>query len=325
MARSSRIHYYRRVLAAYLLPTRSQLTFWHDQPACGHFDPGVLGEYYMLFSEKADYPGPFDTAGIPLLDYRGNIGRQYNPIAIAQYGLGNHSLYVRTGHAERRQKFLAAAGWLVCNLEKNPKGLWVWNHQFDFEYRTTLRAPWYSGLAQGQGISVLLRAHTETGDDQYLDGARRAFAALLAPVDEGGVAFIDADGRTWIEEYIVSPPTHILNGFIWASWGVYDYWLATRDRAAERLFQQAMATLAAVLPRYDTGFWSLYEQSGTRLKMLASPFYHRLHTVQLRILHALSADERFALYAQRWEDYQRKPLNRARAVMQKAVFKLCYY
>ena len=31
--------------------------------------------------------------GIPLLNYHGIIGKQYNPIAIAQYGLGNLNFY----------------------------------------------------------------------------------------------------------------------------------------------------------------------------------------------------------------------------------------
>ena len=44
-------------------------------------------QYFMRFQGKADYRGPLTSNGVPLLDYRGNIGRQHNPIAIAQYGL----------------------------------------------------------------------------------------------------------------------------------------------------------------------------------------------------------------------------------------------
>ena len=36
----------------------------------------------------------------------------------------------------------------------------------------------------------------------------------------GGVIFEDKKKDFWIEEYIVHPPTHILNGFIWALFGV---------------------------------------------------------------------------------------------------------
>jgi hypothetical protein len=201
----------------------------------------------------------------------------------------------------------------------------VWNHHFDWEYRTRLKAPWFSALAQGQGISLLVRAHRETGKEAYLDAAQRAFVTFLTNVDEGGVVYTNEDGHTWFEEYIVFPPTHILNGFIWASWGVYDYFLATGDPRAEDLFDQAMRTLAVNLQRYDVGFWSLYEQSGTRLKMLASPFYHRLHIVQLKVLYRLTGEEIFRDFATRWESYGRSRVKRTVALGHKVIFKLCYY
>lgn len=198
-------------------------------------------------------------------------------------------------------------------------------HHFDWEYRTPLKAPWYSGLAQGQGISLLLRAYRATGCRAYYEAAQQAFAALLVPVDQGGVIFVDDQDHVWIEEYIVDPPTHILNGAIWASWGVFDYWLATREPLALSLFNQLMVTLEHNLHRYDIGFWSLYEQSGTRLSMLASPFYHQLHIVQLRILATLTGEDIFRDYAQRWEGYARSRINRSVAFGYKFVFKLLYY
>lgn len=104
-----------------------------------NFRPDELSEYYMPFTAKADYQGKYDSAGISLLDYHGRIGLQYNPIAIAQYGLGNFNLFRRTPKQEYRQKFLIVADWLVSHLEQNPAGIWVWHHYFDWEYRTPLR------------------------------------------------------------------------------------------------------------------------------------------------------------------------------------------
>jgi heparosan-N-sulfate-glucuronate 5-epimerase len=286
---------------------------------------GQLGEYYMVFAAKADFPGDDDSCGIPLLDYHGQIGSQYNPIAIAQYGLGNYNVFIRTGEISRREKFLAVSDWLVANLEQNRHGVWVWNHHFDWEYRDTLKAPWYSGLAQGQGISLLVRAHRATGDDRYMEAAQRAFQSFSRGVQDGGVLFTDNHGDVWIEEYIVHPPTHILNGCIWASWGIYDYFLSTTDPAARKLFEKIAQTLANNLESYDLGFWSLYEQSGTRLKMVASPFYHRLHIVQLRVMHHLTGNEVFQRYADRWESYAQSRAKRTAALCYKGAFKLCYY
>jgi heparosan-N-sulfate-glucuronate 5-epimerase len=318
--------YYRRIVSAYILRGESHLTFWHESPTENpNANSSELGEYYMLFAEKADYKGPYDGCGIPLLDYHGQIGRQYNPIAIAQYGLGNFDLWRRTADAERKKKFFTIADWMVSNLERNSTGIFVWNHHFDWEYRDTLRAPWYSALAQGQGISLLVRAYRESGDASYLEAAQSAFVSFQRPIGQGGVAFTDQSGDLWFEEYIVSPPTHILNGFIWALWGVYDYALATKDPAAQALFGHGVRTLLHNLERYDLGFWSLYEQSGTRLPMVASPFYHRLHIVQLRVMHRLTGEEKFARIADRWETYTGSSWNRTRALVYKSAFKLCYY
>jgi len=326
MSLSARWNYYRRIFGAYLGSGRSQLTFWHESPEQNpRASTADLGEYYMRFREKADYAGHYDASGIPMLDYRGAIGLQYNPIAIAQWGLANYNLLREANDGTRRQKVFKAAGWLAANLEQNAHGLWVWNHHFDWDYRDTLKAPWYSGLAQGQGVSLLLRAHRHSGEEKYQAAADQAFVALTLPISEGGVLFEDAEKNLWIEEYLVAPPTHILNGFMWALWGVFDCWLARGDTQAKNIFDRSIETLTRNLPRYDAGYWSLYEQSGTRLKMMASPFYHRLHIVQLRVMSKMTGDTRFAAFAERWEGYAHSSGNRRRALVEKSVFKLLHY
>ena len=331
MARSNtwvarRFRYYGRLLPAYLFRLNSQLTFWHGPPEANP-DAGVerLGQYYMKFAQKADYPGPFDSQGVPLLDYRGQIGKQYNPIAIAQYGLGNYNRYSQTGDQESRGKFLLTADWLVEHLEPNLQGISVWHHYFDFEYRDTLKAPWYSGLAQGQGVSVLVRAYQDTGNSEYLEAAHQAFKCFLLPVDCGGVIWEWSNGDIWFEEYIVDPPTHILNGFIWAMWGVYDYVLATGDQQASQLFQHAVESLKSRLCQYDWRHWSLYELSNSRMKMLASPFYHRLHIVQFRAMARLIGPSILDDFCRKWEEYSANRWYSKRALAYKLVFKLLYY
>lgn len=321
----TRLDYYRRTFSTYVLGRKgSQLSFWHDVPEATPDVPrDRIGSYYMTFRAKADYAGPFDVDGVPLLDYGGEIGKQHNPIAIAQYGLANYNLVGED--ATRRDRVIRIADWLVDNLETNPSGLEVWNHGFRWEYREPLLPPWYSGLAQGQGISLLVRAADLTGEEKYRDAAGRAFRPMATEIRDGGVVFTDDGGDVWIEEYIVDPPTHILNGFIWALWGVRDWALATGDAGATELFERATRTLLKNLHRYDTGYWSRYELSGKRLDMLASPFYHRLHVVQLGIMFALTEHGLFADYQRLWESYTSKPLNRARALAGKVLFKAVHY
>jgi len=318
--------YYRRILQAYLGKGTSQLSFWHETPAVN--EP-AFGEdpqqYYMSFLDKARYAGPFDERGVPLLDYRGEIGRQYNPIAVTQYGLGCFNRYRQEGSDDDLQRAVRAADWLADNLEPNQHGVHVWMHKFDWEYFRTLRAPWYSGLAQGQGLSLLTRVAHQTGRTEYIEAAGRAFAALVTDVTAGGTLYTDADENLWIEEYITAPATHILNGFMWALWGVYDYAKSSGDLRAEELWQKSLLTLEQNLCQYDCGFWSLYDLSPTRIRNVASPFYHQLHLVQLDVMRRLTGLTFFGEMRDRWAAYANSRVSRSRAFAMKAVFKLLYF
>jgi heparosan-N-sulfate-glucuronate 5-epimerase len=331
---AGRLAYYRRILQAYLGGGRSQLSFWHETPTLNEraFAPDSRA-FYMTFREKAHYAGPFDEAGIPRLDYRGVIGPQYNPIAIAQYGLGCWNMDEEgasppASGGSWRDRWLRIAGWMADHLEENPHGLPVWMHHFDWEYFRTLRAPWYSGLAQGQGLALLVRAWQATGERRFLAAADRAALSLFTPVDRGGTLFVDPDDRWWIEEYLTEPLTHILNGFMWALWGVRDYAAvpeATHRAQMQELWDQSLRTLEVVLPRFDTGYWSTYDLAPLWLRNVASPFYHKLHLVQLDVMHRLTGRSVFAETLARWRAYQASPFRRRRAWVQKVVFKLRHY
>ena len=312
------------------------LSFWYEEPRVneGAFDDGR--QYFMRFQGKAAYRGPFDQNGVPLLDYQGDIGLQYNPIAISQYGLARFNRWVQTRAPEDEKAWLAAATWLERQLTPNRAGVHVWMHEFNWPYRELLQAPWYSGLAQGCGVSLLVRAADATGDWRFAKTAHCAFKSFYLGIDAGGVISKDKTGQTWIEEYIVDPPSHILNGFIWALWGVYDYARFTNSVPAKDLFYSCCATLQSTLANYDTGRWSLYELpvEGPRSlatlpwsspQMLASRYYHQLHIVQLRVLHRMTGAAVFQVFADRWQRYLESPVNRTRALMEKAAFKLLNY
>jgi len=321
-----RINYWNRIFKAYFFSNTSQLTFWHGKPEVNlipNLDKPI--PYYMKFHYKARYNGHFDNNGIPILDYHGKIGLQYNPIAICQYGLGNYNLYLDTKEEFFFKKFLIVSDWLLENLEQNNKGVYVWNHYFDFEYRDKLLSPWYSGLAQGLGLSVLARAHNEVSHDNYSKALWKVWISMQKEINDGGVIFIDDRGDCWIEEYIVDPPTHILNGFIWALWGVYDVWKFFDNNEAKDLFKNCCKTIENNLANYDLGYWSLYEQSGLNSPMISSPFYHDLHIVQLKILFNLTNHKYFLKTSDKWSGYKDSKLNSYRSLIKKTIFKLRYY
>ena len=43
----------------------------------------------------------------------------------------------------------------------------------------------YSAMTQGEAVSVLVRAFSATGEDAYLEGARRALSPMLLPIRKG--------------------------------------------------------------------------------------------------------------------------------------------
>jgi heparosan-N-sulfate-glucuronate 5-epimerase len=282
-------------------------------------------EYFMRFAGKARYQGPFDAAGVPLLDYQGDIGRQYNPIAIAQYGLARFNAWCATGAAADRTAWITVADWLAREMRPNARGVRVWMHDFDWPYRVVLRAPWYSGLAQGNGLSMLVRAAKETGNASYADAAHMAFEPLMRSVDDGGVLVTDDQGDVWIEEYLVERPSHILNGFMWALWGVYDYAAWSRRSEAAQLWTRCANTLRRRVAEFDAGWWSLYEARDAGREMLASRYYHTLHITQLQVMYRLTGNEIFSQVATRFQSYLDRRSNRVHAFTRKAIFKLRHY
>ena len=100
-------------------------------------------------------------------------------------------------------------------------------------------------------------------------------------------------GRPFPEEYPTQPPSFVLNGGIFALWGLRDVAVALGDEQAARDFAAGAETLAQNLDRWDTGRWSRYDLFPHPVANPASSFYHDLHVKQLRAMALLHPDVRF--------------------------------
>jgi hypothetical protein len=137
----------------------------------------------------------------------------------------------------------------------------------------------YSAMAQGEAVSVLVRAFARSGDRGYLQAAQRAAALLLLPLVQGGTSRPAPEGPI-LEEGPYPSHRAILNGWIFTLFGLYDLQLAGGPGPVSEKLEASLSALTQLLPRYDAGFWSRYDLSGH----LASPFYHQLHQAQLQML-----------------------------------------
>ena len=111
---------------------------------------------------------------------------------------------------------------------------------------------------------------------------------------------------------------------IFALFGVWDLVRAQRDdERAAAIFERGAATVEALLPLYDTGWWSLYDLYHLEVATPRNPctaHYHDIHINQLRIMHAITGRAAFDAYARRWAAYQDGSSGRLRAYAGKAVF-----
>jgi heparosan-N-sulfate-glucuronate 5-epimerase len=279
------------------------------QPLGRHIDTEGLGGYYCDLRHKAN-----ET--IDVLPRDGGGEPEWWVIPIAQAALGFWDLRLEGEDVD--DSFLLLADWLMVRAEPGAGGI-VWTVGRPM-VKYGIPAGWASGMAQGQAASVLLRAHALTGREDYLETARAALAPLTIPVAEGGLQS-DLDGVTVLEEYPTQRPAAILNGWIFALFGVHELATVAKMPEARELFDRSAAGLVSLLPRYDTGWWSLYSLYDHGSPDLSKPFYQRLHPVLLDALAMLHPAPQLGEYADRWRGQLTRPAI-ARASANKLAFRL---
>ena len=274
--------------------------YWHvREPVGPRSAPDVLEGYYIDMSGKAlPYKGPARD-GFPLRKGTAE-GRVVIPVTVAQMALGHFELWLQDRDDSRLNEFIRCADWLVSNHRACPGFKSGWSYDYVHE-RLGIGPSFISAMGQGQGISVLLRAHQATGKSVYVDVARQALEAFFYPVEQGGISHPFDDGTCFYEEYPCAPRSHVLNGHIFAIWGLHDYAVHLKDDRAAALFDKGVQALETRLPLYDVGYWSRYCLYPHRVPNVASPFYHELHIAQLRSLFKLTGMVEFDAYAKRWE------------------------
>ena len=170
-------------------------------------------------------------------------------------------------------------------------------------------------MAQGEGISLLLRAYKLDNNEKYLDCAKKAKRFMLLPIEDGGTT------QYCEEDIYFFECTHeplILNGWIFSIWGLMDYNKQFKEKEVEEILRRTLSSLEKTLPQFDTGYWSKYE-NGMRI---SSPFYHNLHVAQLHVMYELTNSEVFNEYAKKWDSYSKNWVYSKKAFIIKAFQKV---
>ena len=236
---------------------------------------------------------PTDAEGVRL--YERNGQKYYHPVVLAQRGLeliesfriteDDRYLIAAKSHADR----------LVAEATEVEEALYF-PYTFDFALHgrddAILGAPWYSAMAQGQALSLLVRLWEATGEETYLRSADQVFETFQRLENEGSepwTVIVDDNGYLWLEEYPTPEKDHhAWNGHMFALFGLYDYYRATGNGEAELL--GAVATVEQYFEEFrNPGGPSYYE-----LRFgVTDEKYHGIHIRQLQTISDITGDPAF--------------------------------
>lgn len=280
---------------------------------------GGAAPYYVewephggLFGEDWDTT-PLDARGV-LCD---RIG--YHPIRIAQYALHLHGRSCTGGDSSLRERFLAQARWLRDNQRRRGRigGLYV----FGFPWQKYGAGEgWHSAMAQGEAVSVLLRAEHVMPGGGFGDAASAAALPFKYRIEDGGVVWSHGEDA-FFEEVANEYAAHILNGCIFAFWGLWELQRERPEPWHEEVLGRVSDTIVRWLPRYDTGWWSRYSllRSAAGRPHVATLKYHAFHIAQLRVLAVMLGEPRVSEVAERWAGYVESADSRRRVLVDAAV------
>lgn len=270
------------------------------------FVPNNLKGYFNSMEEKVIKQKQYLEKGA-MPSYVNSKGIKYVfPVAVIQYGLGCYDLFLKTGEHIYKQKFIECADWII--LKQNSDGS-IPNFTDDHPDRP------FGAMCQGEAASLLLRAFKETSNEMYKEKAKMSLKFMLLSVENGGTAEYDERGIFLLEFTFRKP---VLNGWIFAFFGIYDYLLVEQYPEFKSVYSLLLTSIVNALHYFDCKYWSMYDLAGR----IASPFYHNLHVAQLEALFLISNNETIKEYLYKWKKYKKNPFKKARAFFKKAFQKI---
>jgi len=276
------------------------------------FNSQELGYYYFMFEESRISTGKdqalinkFDENGIPINKTYIDVTDKdyvYFPISIGQLGISIYHTYLNTKSDEDRIRFMNFVDWFYNNADISEEfgARWLTDVSLP-QYQNP--GPWASAFAQARALNILLRGYQLTKDKKYAEIAEKALIPFTISAQKGGVASFTKWGPFY-EEYTAEVPTMVLNGMVFSLCGLFDFRRVFPDNVlVEKLIDQGIETLKNVLPQYDIGFWSTYNNCDADWYPKIDPatiLYQRLHVRQMEFMYLMTGENIFQDYARKF-------------------------
>lgn len=237
-----------------------------------------------------------DDNGVPLFNRRGKI--TYHPVSMIQQSLALIDVYNSTKDLKHLNRVKLIAKKLEDLSLTIDSSLFV-SYSFDFSLHgskeDTLYAPWNSGMAQGELLSLFVRLYEITNEKHYLETSKKIFNSFNLShhnkIGKPWVSCVDEDKYLWLEEYPENPPAYTLNGMMFAMFGIYDFYRVTKSPEAEKIFRGTLQTIKDNVHKFRTvGGISHY---CLRHHNVMSIKYHHTHIYQLKHLYDMTGDDFF--------------------------------
>ena len=162
----------------------------------------------------------------------------------------------------------------------------------------------------------MARGYELTNNEDYIEFAEKIMLPYKFSVKDYGVRgkFEELEDVFWYEEIAEIPNKHILNGMIYSVVGLWEiYKIKPQLIMADKLFHTGVKYIEKALHLFDTGQWSWYWVDEKDPNYIASAMYHNLHICQLRYLFSITGKSIFEQYAEKFEAYNKNPLNKISA------------
>ena len=249
-----------------------------------------------LFTQLEQNLAYFETHRIPdarvdVTDGEGVVYRWFPYEGLEFHPLASFSALANAASAGDESKTRALADALVARaIPRGDRLIW----EYSFPYGAG-RPPWASGMAESLAAQALARAGALLGDSSLTAAAVRAFDAvprLLSTTSAG----------PWIRLYGFDREV-VLNAQLQTIVSLTEYGRTTGNGRASTLAQQLTDAAKTLLPRFDTGDWSLYSLGGSHAPL----GYEQYVTELLGKLASQTLDPFWVDAAQRFRHYLGAP------------------